>query len=84
MALLNEVYFKVGESTIIKGKNDDIFHGSKGVSSVNKQERWQRVLKAYGTVTKNRKMNVERMVFYEEDGTVEMVFLWDEDGEDEE
>lgn len=50
---------------------------------MSKQEGWQRVLKAYGTVTKDRKVSFNRMVIYEEDGTVEMVFMWDEDGEEE-
>lgn len=49
-----------------------------------KQEGWQRVLKAYGTVTKDRKLSLNRMVIYKEDGTLEMVFMWDEEVEDEE
>lgn len=42
------------------------------------------MLKAYGTVSKDRRLSLNRIVIYEEDGTVEMVFMGDEDGEDEE
>lgn len=50
---------------------------------MSKQKGWHRVLMAYGTVTKDRKLSVNSMVVYRKDGSVELVFEGDEEGEDD-
>ncbi|MDQ0416099.1 hypothetical protein J2Z48_000257 [Croceifilum oryzae] len=45
---------------------------------MSKPEEWQ-MLRAYGVVTEDRKLCLNRIVVYREDGTVEMAMMVDED-----